>query len=102
MNASKKGDINGNKTNILGIIHTENITNWNQLKNTSSWINIDLTDYLGTQTHGNISFSFISESIQDLAKFEIHLLNGNGDRIKFAEQEQKVPQIKFAIEVIQG
>ena len=36
LNASKEGDINGNKTNILGIIHTESITNWNQLKNTSS------------------------------------------------------------------
>ena len=38
LNDCKKADVNGKRTDVLGIIHTENIANWNQLKSTSSWI----------------------------------------------------------------
>ena len=59
-------DINGKQENILAIIHIVNIPNWNQLKSTSSWVNIDLTDYLEIQSAGNISFNFITSSIDDI------------------------------------
>ena len=45
-NDCKKGDINGTIEDLLAITHTENIVIWAHLKNTSSWINIDLVDYL--------------------------------------------------------
>ena len=38
LNDCKKADVNGKRTDVLGIIHTENIANWNQLKSTSSWV----------------------------------------------------------------
>ena len=38
LNDCEKADVNGKCTDVLGIIHTENIANWNQLKSTSSWI----------------------------------------------------------------
>ena len=78
LNDCKKADINGKRTDVLGIIHTENIVNWNQLKSTSSRVNIDLTDYSKIQGAGNISFSFIMESIHDIAKFNMVFLNGRG------------------------
>ena len=99
---SKKADVNGKPTDVLGIIHTENIANWNQLKSTSSWVNIDLTDYSEIQGAGNISFSFITESIHDIAEFDVVFLNGRGEHIKFLKGEQKIPQINFAIDAING
>ena len=66
LNDCKKADVNGKRTNVLGIIHTENIPNWNQLKSTSSWVNIDLTDNNEVQEAGNTSFSFLTESIHDI------------------------------------
>ena len=102
LNDCKKTDVKGKCTDVLGIIHTENIANWNQLKSTSSWVNIDLTDYSEIQAAGNILFSFITESIHDIAEFDVVFLNGRGGHIKFSEGEQKIPQINFAIEAING
>ena len=36
--------MNGYKDNVLTIIHLENISNWEQLGKTLSWVNIDLID----------------------------------------------------------
>ena len=73
LNKCKKTDVNGVQENILAIIHTENVANWEQLKNTSSWIYIDLVNYVEVQEASNISFSFIIESILDISKFGIYL-----------------------------
>ena len=100
LNDCKKADVNGKRTDMLGIIHTENIANWNQLKSTSSWVNIDLTDY--SEIQGNISFSFMTESIHDITEFDVVFLNGRGEHIKFSEGEQKIPQINFSINAING
>ena len=40
LNECKKADVNGKEVNVLGVIHTENINNWEQLKETSSWIKL--------------------------------------------------------------
>ena len=73
LNDCQKTDINGTREDILAIIHTENIVNWTHLKNTSSWINIDLVDYLNVQEPANTSFSFLMESVHDTSKFDISL-----------------------------
>ena len=96
----KKGDVNGKQEDILAVIHIENILNRNQLKSTSSWVNIDLTDYLEIQIAGNISFNFITSSIYNISKFKILLKNGKGEAIIFEEKEKKIPQVNFAIDAI--
>ena len=98
LNKCKKAEVNGVQENILAIMHTENVENWEQLKNTSSWINIDLVDYLEVQEPSNISFSFITESIHDISKFDIYLKNSEREHIKFKENEEKIPQFNFVIE----
>ena len=84
LNECKKGDVNGKQEDILVVIHIENILNWNQLKSTSSWVNIDLTDYLEIQGAGNISFNFVTSSIYDISKFDITFKNGKGEAIIFS------------------
>ena len=89
MNDCKKADVNGKQENILAIIQIENIPNWNQLKSTSSWVNIDLTDYLEIQSAGNISFNFITSSIYDISKFDITFKNEKGEAILFDKKKKK-------------
>ena len=89
LNDCKKGDVNGKQEDLLAIIHIENIPNWNQLKSTSSWVNIDLTDYLETQSAANISFNFITSFIYDISKFDITFQTGNGEAIIFNKEEKK-------------
>ena len=100
LNNCKKADINGTREDILATIHTENIVNWAHLKNTSSWINIDLADYLNIQEPANTSFIFLTESIHNISKFDMSLKNKNRELIRFGESEQKIPQFNFAIDAI--
>ena len=96
----KKADINGIREDILAIIYTENIVNWEHLKNISSWIDIDPVDYLNIQEPSNTSFSFLTESIHNISKFDISLKNKSREFIRFGEGEQKIPQFNFAIDAI--
>ena len=85
----KKANVNRVQKNILAIIHTENIANWEQFKSTSSWINIDLVNCLEVQEASNILFSFITESIHDISKFDIYFKKSKTEHIKFKENEKK-------------
>ena len=64
----KKAEINRTREDILAVIHAENIENRTHLENTSSWINIELVDYLNVQEPANTSFSILKESIHDTVK----------------------------------
>ena len=100
LNKCKKSDVNGVYKNILAIIHTENVAHWEQLKNTSSWIYIDLVNYVEVQEASNISFSFIIESIRNISKFDIYLKNSKREHINIKDNEEKIPQVNFVIEAI--
>ena len=102
LNDYKKGDVNGKQEDLLPIIHIENIPNWSQLKSISSWVNIDLTDYLEIQSAGNISFNFITSSIYEISTFDITFQTGNGEAIIFDKEEKKIPQVNFTIDAIDG
>ena len=92
----------GIKENILAITHTENVGSWEQLKNTSSWINIHLTDYSEVQEASNILSSFTTESIHDISKFDTYLKNSKKEYMQFKDSEEKIPQFNFSIVVIYG
>ena len=70
------------------------------MKIISTWINIDLVDYLNIQEPANTSFSFLTESIHDISKFDISLKNKIRELIRFGEGKQKIPQYNFAIDAI--
>ena len=89
LNECKKANVNKVQENILAIIHTENVANWEQFKNTSSWINIDLVNCLEVQEASSISFSFVTESIHDISKFDIYFKNSKREHIKIKENEKK-------------
>ena len=80
LNECKKANVNGVHENIFAIIYTENIANREPLKNISSWINMNLVDYLKVQEAWNIFFSFITESVHGISKFDIYLKNIKRER----------------------
>ena len=88
--------------NILAILHTENIPSREQLISTFSWINIDLVRYLDTREATNLSFSFLTDSIQNISKFDIKLKIHKRELKKFKEGEKKILQFNFAIDLIKG
>ena len=97
LNECKKANVKGVQENIFAIIYTENIANRELLKNISSWINIDFVDYLEVQEASNIFFSFKTESVHGISKFDIYLKNIKREHIKFKKNKEKIPQFNFAI-----
>ena len=97
---AKKCDTNGEGDTILDIIHTENIEKWEQLSATSSWVNIDLVDCKEVNGAANTAFSFITEPVYDLGKFDIVLISSKREPIRFAYTEEKNPQVNFIIDVL--
>ena len=67
---------------------------------TSSWVNIDVVDYKEVNSAANTAFSFLNESVYDLAKFDIVLINSKREPIQFAYTEKKIPQVNFTIGVL--
>ena len=61
---------------------------------TSSWVNIDVVDYKEVNSAANTAFSFITESVYDLAKFDIVLINSKREPIRL------IPQVNFTIGVL--
>ena len=100
LNECKKADVNSKELIVLGVIQAENINNWELLKETSNWINIDLVDYLNPQEASNVSFSFLTESIDDISKFDIYLKNSKNEDIIFEEGGRKIPQFNFTINAL--
>ena len=100
LNDCKKADINRTKEDILAIIYTENKVNWANLKNTSIWMDIDLADYLNIQQPANTLFNFLTESIHNIAKFNISLKNKNRVPIRIGEGDQKIHQFNFATDAV--
>ena len=75
-------------------MHTENIPSWEQL--------IDLVNYLATRKATDLSFSFLTDSIHNISKFDIELKKHKREPIKFKDGEQKIRQFNFIIDVIKG
>ena len=75
-------------------MHTENIPSWEQL--------IDFVNYLDTREATDLSFSFLTDSIHDISKFDIALKNHKRELIKFKDGKQKIRQFNFIIDVIKG
>ena len=97
---SKKCETNEEEDTILGIIHTKNIEIWEQLSTTSSSVNVGLVDYKEVKGAANTGFSFFTESVFDLAKFDIVLINNKRESIRFAYAEKEIPGVNFMIDVL--
>ena len=70
------------------------------MSTTSSWVNIDLVDCKEVNGATNTAFSFLTDSVYDLAKFDIVLINSKREPIRFAYSDKKFPQVNFIIEVL--
>ena len=70
LNECKKADMNGVQEKTLAIIHTENVANWEQLKNTSSWINIDRAQTNLENLEKTVFFVTLRENLENSVNFK--------------------------------
>ena len=84
----------------IGAIYTSEIENWDKLKTESHWVVAILTDSSSPVAAKHFSFVFETTDLNSLLNFEYSLLNDKGELLQFADGEDKVPALKFIIQII--
>ena len=100
LNDAKDILINGKLFQVIGIIFTSKIENWDKIKNGSYWTNVVLTDSAFPIGAKHLSFAFETADFHNLLNFEYSLITGKGKLPKFVDGEDKVPGLKFTIQVV--
>ena len=84
----------------IRIICTSEIENWDKIKNVSYWTNVVLTDSAFPIGAKHLSFAFETADLHNLLNFEYSLITDKGKLLKFVNGENKVPALKFTIQVV--
>ena len=80
---------------ILGIINLDKISNSEYIKGKSLWVNISFTEQEQINDQGHLSFSFKTQSLNDLLNFSINVIDDDIKLIKFSSVEQKIIILNF-------
>ena len=87
LNNAKIAIINGKIYSIFGIINLDKINNWEYIKGQSLWVNISYTEQEQINDSKHLSFSFKTQSLNDLLNFSINLIGDDNKSIKFSSGE---------------
>ena len=80
---------------ILGIINLDKISNSEYIKGKSLWVNMSFTEQEQINDQGHLSFSFKTQSLNDLLHFSINVIDDDIKLIKFSSVEQKIIILNF-------
>ena len=100
LNDAKNILVNGKLYQGIGAIYTSEIENWEKLKTESHWVVAILTDSSLPIAAKHFSSAFETTDLNTLLNFEYSLLNDKGELLQFADGEDKVPALKFIIQII--
>ena len=100
LNDTKNFIINGKFYQGIGIIYLSEIENWDKIKGLSHWTNVILTDSAFPIGAKHYSFAFETADVQNLLNFEYSLISNKGELIKFKQSKDKIPALKFTIQII--
>ena len=97
---AKDALINSKIEKVLGVCYLNEIKDWKIVKGQSKRSQAVFEDSEELTNASHFSFPFITNNLSDLLKFTVTLLDGDGKKIKFPEEEKKTPIISFEIQVI--
>ena len=100
LNDAKNILANGKLYQEIEVIYTSETENWNKLKTESHWVVAILTDLSLPIAAKHFSFAFETTDLNSSLNFEYSLLNDKGKLLQFADGADKVPALKFIIQII--
>ena len=100
LNDAKEILINGKLFQGIAAIYISKIDGWKKIKKTWHWTNVVFADseYLIAAKH--FVFGFKTTDLHNLLNFEYSLLDDQGNYIEFQKNEDKIPALKFIIQVV--
>ena len=90
--------LNDDYKQIIGIVNLTQIGNWNNLKQSSRWVDVTFQEQIENKNTLHPAFSFILTNKEDVLSFSLKLVDTENKTIKFADGKKKFPILKFMIE----
>ena len=100
LNDAKEILINGILFQGIGVIYTSEIDGCKNIKKTSHWSNVVLTDSKYPIATRHLAFGFETTDLHNLLNFEYSLLDEVRKLIEFKKGKDKIPAINFTIQII--
>ena len=100
LNDAKEILINGILFQGIGVIYTSEIDGCKNIKKTSHWSNVVLTDSKYPIAARHLAFGFETTDLHNLLNFEYSLLDEVRKLIEFKKGKDKIPAIDFTIQII--
>ena len=75
---------------IFGITNLDKISNWEYIKGKSLWVNVTFTEQEQINDSKHLSFSFKTQSLNDLLNFSRNLIDDRNQQIEFNSREQAI------------
>ena len=92
--------INDKHKQIIGVINLNQIENWNKIKKSSGWVNINFQSQKDNKNTSHFSYNLVTNNKEDLLNFRPKLVDTGNKEIDFGNGEKKFPIINFMIEFL--
>ena len=100
LNDTKEILINSKLFQGIAVIYISKIDRWENIKKTSHWTNVVFSDSEYPVAAKHFAFGFETTDLHNLLNFEYSLLDDQGNLIEFQKNEDKIPALKFTIQVV--
>ena len=97
---TKYGLINGIMYQVIGVINLNEIEKWEEIKNSSRWVNVNFQAQNDNRQTKHFSYEFLTKNRRDLLNFSLRLVDPDNKDIKFIDGEKKFPILNFLIEFL--
>ena len=92
--------INRKLYQTIGIINLNEIKNWNEIKKSSRWVNVNFQAQGDNRDAKHISYNFITKNTGDELNFTLKLIQDENKETKFEEKDKKFPIVNFLLEFL--
>ena len=100
LNDAKEILINGELLQGIGVIFTSEIEDWKNIKKTSDWVNVVLTDLQYPIAAKHFVIAFETTDLHNILNFEYSLVDDEGKLIEFKTGEDKISALNFTIQIV--
>ena len=100
LNDAKEILINGKLVQGIGVIFTSEIEDWKNIKKTSDWVNVVLTDSQYPIEAKHFAFAFETTDLHNILNFEYSLVDDEGKLIELKTGEGKISALNFTIQIV--
>ena len=100
LNDAKEILINRKLFQGIAVIYISKIDGWGNIKQRLHWTNVVFADSEYPIAAKHFAFGFETTDLHILLNFEYSLLDDQGNLIEFQKNEDKIPTLKFTIQVV--